>query len=877
MVGLGRTRTRTRTGTRSRSAGAGLAATLLLTALAVAGPGTGTASADSTTCPSFTAAAARSMHASALGADGTVWGWGGNGSGELGDGTTTQRPTPVKASGVSGVTAIAAGDNHTLAVLSNGTVLAWGYNQYGQLGDNTTTTRTTAVQVSGLSGVVAVAAAQDYSVALKSDGTVWEWGYTRLNAPSHVPLQIAGVGNVIAIATGTYHTIALKADGTVWGWGYNYYGQLGNGSSSDPGVPWQTSSLTGVVAIAAGGYHSMALKSDGTVRGWGYNYYGEVGDGTTTTRYVPTAPSPPLTGVTAIGAGDFHSLAVGAAGSVYTWGRNSEGQLGDGSYTERHQPVQVPGVTGASSATAGFGHSVVVGPAGGIRTWGDDYYDQLGDTAKASRNTPGPITCPSPPTAVSASDTPDPVVAGNSLTFAMSWTDPNAGEQARAVVCKTNAVSAGTCPGGAWATGSLTAPGASATASHQTSNAELGTQAYYAFVCDASSLCSSSLSGTFTVTSGAPSVLSVSDTPDPAAAGTAVTFTASWTDPNPSDKQTLLVCRTSSVSPSYCPGGTLAVGSQSSANPATATHWTSDADIGTQTYYAFVCDSTGVCSNGSSGTLTVTSSTPSAVSASDTPDPVVAGNTVTFAVGWTDPNPADQERAVICMTDAVSGGYCPGGAWAIGSLSSTNPATASYRTTNLDVGTHQYHAFVCDASDRCSGSLAGTFTVNGAGQCYDGADNDGDGKVDYPSDPGCSSTQDPSEGASCDPLAPGVVVCLSAGASIASYTVAGPDVSLTGTEHHVAGYVDLYRFTVAGVTTTLPCASLVADGIGVNPCEAAGGTFVSRVSTLVDAKQAEPVVSAGGPIATVGICAAELTVTAFGIGVNSAPAYALCS
>ena len=144
--------------------------------------------------------------------------------GQLGDGTTTDRSTPVQVSGLTNIAAIAGGGNDTIALKNDGTVWAWGWNYFGQLGDGTTTDRSTPVQV---------------------------WGH------------------VVAIAGGSEHTIALKDDGTVWAWGGNGFGQLGDGTTTDRSTPIQVTGLTNVVAIAGGEEHTIALKDDGTVWAWG--------------------------------------------------------------------------------------------------------------------------------------------------------------------------------------------------------------------------------------------------------------------------------------------------------------------------------------------------------------------------------------------------------------------------------------------------------------------------------------------------------------------------------------------------------------------------------------------------------------------------------
>ena len=192
---------------------------------------------------------ATATHSVYLRNDGTVWAWGRNSNGQLGDGTTIDRLTPVQVSGLSSMAAIAAGYDHTVALRNDGTVWAWGNNSNGQLGDGTTTDRLTPVQVSGLSdaNVVIIAAGYDHAVALRNDGTVWAWGSNSngqigngTQTDSTTPVQVSGLSSVTYIAAGVKDTVSLRNDGPVWAWGSNSNGQLGDGTTTDRLTPVQT-------------------------------------------------------------------------------------------------------------------------------------------------------------------------------------------------------------------------------------------------------------------------------------------------------------------------------------------------------------------------------------------------------------------------------------------------------------------------------------------------------------------------------------------------------------------------------------------------------------------------------------------------------------
>lgn len=317
----------------------------------------------------LTAADAGLQHSVALRSDGTVWAWGDNSFGQLGDGTTTPGSvTPRLVSSLTGVTAVAAGDHHSLALKSDGTVWAWGYGFDGQLGNNTTDVARSPVQVSALTGVTAVAGGKAHSLALKSDGTVWAWGDNAFgqlgngtNVDSLTPVRVLGLTGMTAVAAGGYHSLALNSNGTVRAWGWNAYGQVGDGTVQSPRLtPALVSGLNNATAVAGGFEFSLALKSDGTVAAWGVNIEGQLGDGTNSAgSFVPVRVLS-LSRVTAVAAGGYHSLAATSDGTLWTWGYNAYGQLGDGTTSNQEVPVQVSSVAGVTAVAAGTFHSMAI-------------------------------------------------------------------------------------------------------------------------------------------------------------------------------------------------------------------------------------------------------------------------------------------------------------------------------------------------------------------------------------------------------------------------------------------------------------------------------------------------------------------------------------
>ncbi|MBI5187374.1 MAG: chitobiase/beta-hexosaminidase C-terminal domain-containing protein [Nitrospinae bacterium] len=341
------------------------------------------------------------FHTLAFKSTGSIWAWGWNAAGQLGDGTTTDRISPVQvATGLTGISAMEGGWSFTVALKNDGTVWAWGNNGAGELGNGSTTNSSSPVQVTSLTGITAIAVGMGHSLALKSDGTVWAWGYNGF-APGllgdgtttnrSTPVQVSGLTGVVAIDVGYYHSLALKSDGTVWAWGSNTSGQLGDGSTTSRSTPVQVSGLTGVNIIGAGGTYSLAVKTNGTVWAWGSNTSGELGDGTGTVvgqRLTPSAAATGLTGVTALACAHQHTLALKSDGTVWAWGSNTSGQLGDGSTTIRYSPVQVSGLSSVTAVARGYQFSLALKSDGTVWGWGVGGMGQFGNGTTTNSYTP---------------------------------------------------------------------------------------------------------------------------------------------------------------------------------------------------------------------------------------------------------------------------------------------------------------------------------------------------------------------------------------------------------------------------------------------------------------------------------------------------------
>ncbi|MEN6349224.1 MAG: immunoglobulin-like domain-containing protein [Syntrophomonas sp.] len=340
--------------------------------------------------------------------DGSVWAWGLNDTGQLGDGTTTNQFIPVQVHNLQDIKAVSAGDYHSAALTGTGTVWVWGDNGSGQLGDGSETDHNTPVQVPGLTGVTAIAAGGRHNLGLTGSGRIKAWGHSYYGQVGNgetitncgTPVELSSLAGIVAVAAGANHSLAIMgSDGSVWAWGCNDRGQLGDGTNTSHSTPTKVPGLSGITAISATfrGDHSLAVAGDGSVWAWGANDYGQLGDGTKTDRNTPVKVLG-LDGVkiVAVIAGHRHSLALASDGTVWGWGNNFDGQVGDGVATAAETNVntsasKVVGLTGATAIAVGGFHSLALKNDGTVWAWGANRIGQLGTGDSDFHSTPAQV------------------------------------------------------------------------------------------------------------------------------------------------------------------------------------------------------------------------------------------------------------------------------------------------------------------------------------------------------------------------------------------------------------------------------------------------------------------------------------------------------
>ena len=352
-----------------------------------------------------------SDHSCTITNDGNAWCWGRNSFGQIGDNSSGGKLIQASLVGkpsLAGFTSIAPGITHTCARTSDGSAWCWGDNSSGQLGNNTTTSSTSAVQVttdnSGtfLTNVSTVSVGNNASCALKSNGTVWCWGdnsegqlgdSTADSSSFAVQVKKADttpLSTVTAISVGTDHACAILSDKSAWCWGDNSDGATGAGTTvANLGAVRVTkaanAAFTNVIAISAGAAHTCALLGDKTVWCWGLNTAGQLGNGSTTTSLV--AVSTGLTNIAILGQSTSnHTCAVSTTNILSCWGANTLGQLGDGTITAKTKAVALKTTYAATvgtitSVSSGGKQTCLSNTMGEVWCWGRNSNGQLGNNS----------------------------------------------------------------------------------------------------------------------------------------------------------------------------------------------------------------------------------------------------------------------------------------------------------------------------------------------------------------------------------------------------------------------------------------------------------------------------------------------------------------
>jgi len=342
----------------------------------------------------------------AIKTDGTLWAWGSNAYGQLGTGTHIGTINPVQIGTSTNWASVCAAVFHTVAIKTDGTLWAWGQDDYGQLGNGTITPWiNNPIQVGSATNWASVSAGSGYTVAIKTNGTLWVWGRnlegqlgdgTNVNRWS--PKQIGVATNWASISAANFHTLAIKTDGSLWAWGGNNSGQLGDGTTVDKNTPSKIGSTTDWAKVITGYQHTMAIKTDGSLWAWGANYVGQLGDGTNISKKSPVQTGT-ATNWKSVTAGGYHTIALKTNGSLWAWGGNNYGQLGDGTTVDKNIPLQIGTATNWAIATAGeYYHSLALKTDGSLWAWGSNNVGQLGDGTTVDKNSPLQIVCPCTPT-----------------------------------------------------------------------------------------------------------------------------------------------------------------------------------------------------------------------------------------------------------------------------------------------------------------------------------------------------------------------------------------------------------------------------------------------------------------------------------------------
>lgn len=335
----------------------------------------------------------------AIKTDGTLWSWGGNNYGKLGQGSSVPVENPTQVGIDDDWIAVEGGSNHTVGLKSDGTVWCAGYNNSGQLGNSSNTNSSTFVQETTYSlSWKAIGAGEDVSFGIREDGTLWSWGNNanaqlgvgdtdNRNSPTQ---EITGGTDWVDVDSSYSHTLAMNSDGNIFGWGAHTYGVLNLGA--DVLDSQNTSPLRNYIyqlsSYSNGEFHSSIINSSGELWSWGVNTDGGLGDGSTTGKSIPVKENTSSTDWTKVVSGRLFTVAIQSDGTLWAWGENVQGQLGDGSTSDSNVPIKVNSDTDWKDVAVGDYHTLALKADGTLYAWGKNDDGQLGDNTTTKKTSP---------------------------------------------------------------------------------------------------------------------------------------------------------------------------------------------------------------------------------------------------------------------------------------------------------------------------------------------------------------------------------------------------------------------------------------------------------------------------------------------------------
>jgi len=352
----------------------------------------------------------------AIKSDNTLWAWGSNSGSQFGNGTSGgMSKVPIHV--LDDIVYISTSEFYTMAIRSDRSLWAWGWNlrdmMFGVENDNEW--QSTPVKVTG--DVISVSTSGGHTMIIRGDNSLWGWGENEsgqlgIGTFEGSPIPVRIMDDVIAVSTGAGHTMVIRSDNSLWGFGNNGHGQLGDETLPRDfmsGISEPIGIMTDVIAVSAGGSHTMAIRTDHTLWAWGDNSFGQLGDGTTrmsldedsgelieidNNRYSPIQI---MDDVIAVSASSLHTMAIRSDNSLWGWGLNWQGQLGDGSIINWDDP-DMDDLFGRTNPTrvkenvievaTSAGHTLAITADGNLYAWGNNSIGQLGDGTEETRTLP---------------------------------------------------------------------------------------------------------------------------------------------------------------------------------------------------------------------------------------------------------------------------------------------------------------------------------------------------------------------------------------------------------------------------------------------------------------------------------------------------------